>query len=130
MMHSLFVAVMVTQEAVDPSAIGGLLESVSAGTAAYGWLGGLAAALSGLVMAFRMLLPGGWDMLTPLAKRGLVFVLAGVGAGLFSWLGDVGVMPALSAGVMAGFAAMGVHQSAKALKLHRKRSIGISVQGR
>ena len=113
-MYVLIAAFLVTQ--ADPSALSGVLESVSSGMSLYGWIGGLAAVLSGLVAAFRMLAPGWWKKLPSLAKRGLVFAFAGAGAGLLSWLGDVGLMPAISAGVVAGLSAIGIHQNAKALK--------------
>lgn len=126
-MHGLIATLIMTPElmiqavapvipATDQSVIDGFLEAIGNGTAAYGWVGGLAAALSGLVMTFRLLFPGWWEKLPSLAKPLLAFAFAAVGAGLMSWIGGIPIVAAITSAIVAGLAAVGVHQNAKALR--------------
>ncbi len=96
--------------------IPGLIDAIQNGMGAFGWLGALAALLSGSVAVFRKMFPQHWDRLPGWAKPLMVFALSGIGAGLLAALGGVALPAALSAGLMAGLSAIGIHQNVKAAK--------------
>jgi len=119
-----FVAfVAVTQDAVDPNAVQDAIQVITTNWSTYGWLGGIAGFLSVAVMVFRMVAPNLWGKLQKWHKLLIVFVLAGAAAGILAGLGGGGVASAVTAGIMAGFAAIGMNQGGKALKEVKKKPV-------
>lgn len=56
-----------------------------------------------------------WERLSPLARFGLPFALAAVGALLVAWLGGIAWPAAIAGAVTAGLAAVSTHMGTKAV---------------